>query len=259
VTPNHPSGSNRLEEREAASPGQSQSSLRAPLAAHFDALPDRWHALSAPFLASATFDRLCRFVDARLEAGAIVLPPRPLAALDSALPEDVRVVIVGQDPYHGAGQAHGLAFSVPEGVRAPPSLRNILGEVARDCGCAGPVSLGPWARQGVLLLNSVLTVELDQPASHARHGWEEFTFGLVDALASEPSPKVFLLWGAHAQQLQPAIARAGAAHRVLLANHPSPLSARRGPVPFIGCAHFSAANEFLQAHGRGRIDWCAAA
>jgi uracil-DNA glycosylase len=234
-------------------------SLLAPLAAHFDALAPAWRAASEAFIRSAAFERLCRFVDGRVRDGAIVYPPRPLVALNEASPRAVRVVIVGQDPYHGAGQAHGLAFSVPDGVTLPPSLRNILNEVARDCGCKLPASgcLQRWARQGVLLLNTVLTVEQDQPASHARQGWEPFTSALIEALASEASPKVFLLWGAHAQSLQPLIAGAGDVHRVLLANHPSPLSARRGPVPFIGCGHFSAANEYLASRGRGVIDWCA--
>ena len=235
------------------------SSLAAPLAAQFDALAPGWRAASAAFLRSAARERLCRFVDDRIKAGAIVYPPRPLAALEGARPDQVRAVIVGQDPYHGPGQAHGLAFSVPEGVRAPPSLRNILAEVARDCDCArvGSVCLQRWARQGVLLLNAVLTVEQDRPASHAGQGWEPFTRGLVEAVAQEPAPKVFLLWGAHAQALQPIIAAAGDRHRVLLANHPSPLSARRGPLPFSGCSHFSAANAFLTSHARGAIDWCA--
>ena len=251
--------SHRPGEREGARLARSQPILLStPLAAHFDALPPPWRAASAPFVRSGAFEALCRFVDDRVKAGATVYPPRPLSALDGALPSAVRVVIVGQDPYHGAGQAHGLAFSVPEGVPPPPSLRNILAEVARDFGCAPPgsVCLQRWARQGVLLLNTVLTVEQDKPASHARHGWEQFTSGLIESLAGEPSSKVFLLWGAHAQSLQPAIARAGDAHHVLLANHPSPLSARRGPVPFVGCSHFSAANEFLIEHGRGAIDWC---
>jgi uracil-DNA glycosylase len=235
--------------------------LAAPLAAHFDAMPLNWRAAGEPFLRSGTFDALCRFVDGRLKAGAIIFPPRPLYALDSAALPDVRVVIVGQDPYHGTGQAHGLAFSVPQGTAPPPSLRNILSEVARDCGCtdSAPVCLQRWARQGVLLLNTVLTVEQDKPASHARRGWEQFTSVLIEALALERSPRVFLLWGAYAQSLQPLIADAGGWHRVLIANHPSPLSARRGPLPFVGCGHFSAANEFLHSHGRGAIDWCASA
>ena len=235
--------------------------LAAPLAAHFDAMGPQWRVASEPFVRSAACERLCRFVDSRIRAGATVFPPRPLSALDDATPEAVRVVVVGQDPYHGAGQAHGLAFSVPVGVAPPPSLRNILGEVARDCGCAEArsVCLQRWARQGVLLLNAVLTVEQDQPASHARRGWEQFTSRLIEALARERAPKAFLLWGAHAQALQPAIARASHAHCVLRANHPSPLSARRGPSPFVGCSHFSAANEFLRSRGRGAIDWCASA
>jgi uracil-DNA glycosylase len=230
------------------------------LAEQFDALAANWRAVSEPFLRSAAFQQLCRFVDGRIEAGTIVYPPRPLAALEGAAPSTVRVVILGQDPYHGAGQAHGLAFSVPDAVPPPPSLRNILGEVARDCGCArvAPVCLQRWARQGVLLLNTVLTVEQDKPASHARHGWEQLTSALIEALAFEPAPKAFLLWGAHAQSFQPVIERARGAHRVLQANHPSPLSARRGPTPFIGCAHFSEANRFLASHGRGEIEWCAA-
>jgi uracil-DNA glycosylase len=235
------------------------SSLAAPLSAHFDSIAAGWRAASEPFTRSAAFERLCRFVDGRIREGAIVYPPCPLAALNDAPPGAVRVVIVGQDPYHGARQAHGLAFSVPDGVTPPPSLRNILNEVTRDCGCKPPGGgcLQRWARQGVLLLNSVLTVEQDQPASHARQGWEQFTSALIETLAREASPKVFLLWGAHAQALQPLIAGAGSAHRILLANHPSPLSARRGPVPFIGCGHFSAANAYLASHGRGAIDWCA--
>jgi uracil-DNA glycosylase len=183
------------------------------------------------------------------------------AALDSTPFEQVRVVIIGQDPYHGPGQAQGLAFSVPEGVRVPPSLRNIFAEVSRDLGCAPPPqgNLSRWARQGVLLLNTVLTVEQGQPASHAKRGWETLTDRLIGMLAADAAPKVFLLWGAPAQARRALIAQAAPSadrHGVLAANHPSPLSARRPPVPFIGCGHFSAANAFLQARGRGCIDWC---
>jgi uracil-DNA glycosylase len=233
--------------------------LAAPLARQFEVLPPHWHAASELFLRSDACRALCRFVDERIADGASVYPPQPLRALDEASPSAVRVVIVGQDPYHGPGQAHGLAFSVPEGTAAPPSLRNLLAEVARDCGCAnkGSVCLRRWARQGVLLLNRVLTVEKDRPASHAGRGWEPFTDGLIEALAVDPTPKVFLLWGAHAQSLRLAILARGGAHRILAANHPSPLSARRGPVPFVGCGHFSTANEFLRSHGRAAIDWCA--
>ncbi len=238
--------------------------LAAPLAAHFEALPADWRSLCEPFCRSAGFERLCRFVDGRIAQGARVFPPSPLAALTATGAASVRVVIIGQDPYHGPGQAHGLAFSVLPGVKAPPSLRNILSEAGRDGGCAvpagpGAVCLERWARQGVLLLNSVLTVEQARPASHARQGWESLTGALIGALAGDAPAKVFLLWGAQAQSHRAAIAGGAGTHRVLRANHPSPLSARRGPTPFIGCAHFSAANEHLRVHGRGSIDWCAGA
>jgi uracil-DNA glycosylase len=167
------------------------------------------------------------------------------------------VVILGQDPYHGPSQAHGLAFSVPPGVRPPPSLRNIFLELQRDLGGAPPSdgSLERWARQGVLLLNAVLTVEDGSPGAHARLGWESLTTTLLARLAGDARPKVFMLWGAQAQA-QARRAEVGEPHLVLEANHPSPLSARRPPAPFLGCRHFSRANEFLAAHNRGVIDWC---
>jgi uracil-DNA glycosylase len=171
--------------------------------------------------------------------------------------ENVRVVLLGQDPYHGAGQAHGLAFSVPEGVRQPPSLRNVFLELQADMGHRPSASgnLACWAQQGVLLLNTVMTVEEGRPASHAGKGWEVLTDALVDALARDPAPKVFLLWGAHAQAKKPMITRARHDHLVACANHPSPLSARRPPFPFLGCRHFSQANAHLKQHGRGEIEW----
>jgi uracil-DNA glycosylase len=199
-----------------------------------------------------------KFVAARIEAGAKVYPSTPLRSLELTPFADVRVVILGQDPYHGPDQAHGLAFSVPDGVRAPPSLRNIFIELARDCGCKAPPSgnLERWARQGVLLLNAVMSVEDGAPGSHAKKGWEVFTDSLVTALAEDAAPKAFLLWGAYAQAKDALIERTGRTHCVLQANHPSPLSARRPPVPFLGCSHFSQTNAFLETHGRGRIDWC---
>jgi uracil-DNA glycosylase len=217
-----------------------------------------WLPQVEAFLQSPTGASLAAFIDARIAAGAAVYPPTPLRALELTPFHAVRVVLLGQDPYHGAGQAHGLAFSVNAGVRIPPSLRNMFSELQRDCGCAPPASgdLTRWAQQGVLLLNAVLTVEDGQPGSHARRGWEAFTDGLVQSLAADPAPKVFLLWGAHAQAKCALIERASAGHAVLQANHPSPLSARRLPVPFLGCGHFSGANAFLAAHGRGQIDWC---
>jgi uracil-DNA glycosylase len=221
-------------------------------------LAEGWPPLAEAFFSSPTGQALDRFVSARIEAGATIYPPAPLRALELTAVADVRVVILGQDPYHGGGQAHGLAFSVPDGVRPPPSLRNIFFELARDCGCAAPRSgnLQRWARQGVLLVNAVMTVEDGQPGSHAGRGWERFTDSVVGALAQEAAPKVFLLWGAYAQAKSALIESSGRAHAVLQANHPSPLSARRPPLPFLGCAHFSQANAFLEAHGRGCIDWC---
>jgi uracil-DNA glycosylase len=234
--------------------GLAQSARAARLAAG-------WRETVDAFFASAQGQALAQFVDARRAAGAMVYPPQPLHALELTALADVRVVILGQDPYHGPGQAQGLAFSVPEGMRVPPSLRNIFAEVSRDLGCTPPPhgNLSRWARQGVLLLNTVLTVEQGEPASHAKRGWESLTDRLIGMLAADATPKVFLLWGAPAQARRALIAQAATVadrHSVLSANHPSPLSARRPPVPFIGCGHFSAANAFLEQCGRGRIDWC---
>jgi uracil-DNA glycosylase len=200
---------------------------------------------------------LVEFVDARIAAGAIVYPADVLRALRLTPLHAVRVVILGQDPYHGPDQAEGLAFSVGAARRLPPSLRNIFKEVQRDLGQAPPMqgSLVAWAERGVLLLNTTLTVEDGQPASHAKRGWEALTDRLISAVAQAPRPKVFMLWGAHAQAKAPLIAAAGAAHRVLQSNHPSPLSALRPPVPFIGCGHFGQASAFLAAAGAAPLDW----
>jgi uracil-DNA glycosylase len=233
--------------------------LQLPLRQHVARLPADWRTLAERFLASPQGAALQAFLEGRAAAGASIYPPQPFHALELTPLERVRAVILGQDPYHGAGQAHGLAFSVPEGVRPPPSLRNIFVELNRDLGCPAPPSgnLQRWARQGVLLLNAVLTVEEGRPASHAGIGWERFTDTVIETLARHASPKVFLLWGAHAQASEPRIAAAETGHCVLTANHPSPLSARRGPQPFIGCGHFSLANAFLESKARGAIDWCA--
>ena len=249
--------------RSGAMPRQADAvapALDTPLAQHFAALPPPWAAL-----AGGPPPELAAFVDARRAAGARIFPPRPLAALNEGPPETVRVVVLGQDPYHGAGQAHGHAFSVPAGVRVPPSLRNIFQELARDMadGRAPPAdgNLLRWRRQGVLLLNTVLTVEEGAPGSHAGRGWEAFTDALIAGLARAPLPRVFLLWGAQAQAKQGLIAGAAAqrsgqpAPLVLCANHPSPLSARRPPVPFIGCGHFSRTNRYLVEHALSPIDW----
>ena len=185
--------------------------------------------------------------------------PRPrdwFAALDATPPQDVRVVILGQDPYHGPGQAHGLCFSVQPGVRVPPSLVNIYKELRSDLGIAPAPHghLAHWARQGVLLLNNCLTVEAGQAASHQGKGWEKFTDAAVAAVAADPAPKVFILWGSHAQKKAANVPGlgAGSPHLILRAPHPSPLSAHNG---FFGSRPFSQANAFLEAHGRGAIDW----
>ncbi len=237
------------------------ATLQLPLRAHADALAAEWRALALRFLKTEEGRALQRFLAARAAAGATIYPPRPLRALELTPFNEVRVVILGQDPYHGPGQAHGLAFSVPDGVRPPPSLRNIFLELRSDLGCPIPASgnLERWARQGVLLLNAVFTVEEGQPGAHAGRGWERFSEAVLEQLARDARPKVFLLWGAFAQAQRARIEAAGSQHLVLAANHPSPLSARRPPLPFLGCRHFSRANEFLDRHGRGVVDWCGGA
>lgn len=231
--------------------------LAAPLAAQLAGGFGAWQPLLDRWAASDAGRATLAAVDARVNAGAAVYPPEPFRALALTPPDTVRVVILGQDPYHGPGQAEGLAFSVPAGVRLPPSLRNIRKEVARSEGgpATGLGSLVAWARQGVLLLNTTLTVEDGQAASHAKLGWQALTDDLCLAIACAPRPTVFMLWGAHAQAKAPLVAAAGPQHLVLAANHPSPLSATRPPVPFIGCGHFASANRFLRAAGRGDIDW----
>jgi len=207
----------------------------------------------------AAFERpemlaLADFLRAQKRASKVIYPPGPqiFAALDRTPFDAVKVVILGQDPYHGPGQAHGLCFSVVPGVPAPPSLDNIFKEIQRDLGIARPDHgcLLPWARQGVLLLNAVLTVERGLAGSHAGKGWEGFTDDCIDALNRERENLVFLLWGSYAQQKGRLIDRQR--HLVLKAPHPSPLSAHRG---FMGCGHFSRANDYLQDRGQGRIDW----
>jgi uracil-DNA glycosylase len=237
------------------------TTLHLPLSAHVDALAADWRALAQHFLASKDGQSLQHFLAARAAAGATIYPPRPLHALELTPLHDVRVVILGQDPYHGPGQAHGLAFSVPDGVRPPPSLRNIFLELKSDLGCPIPASgnLERWARRGVLLLNAVFTVEEGKPGSHANRGWERLSRSVIEQLARDARPKVFLLWGAFAQAQRDLVETNGPQHLVLAANHPSPLSARRLPVPFLGCRHFSKANEFLGLHGRGVVDWCGGA
>jgi uracil-DNA glycosylase len=216
-----------------------------------------WTEPLARFWASTTGRDLADFLRQRLDAGAVVYPPQPLRALALTAPDDVRVVILGQDPYHGPGQAEGLAFSVAPGVRIPPSLRNIHKEQQRDLKVPAPASgsLVGWARQGVLLLNTCLTVEDGLPASHAGRGWEALTDALIRFCVASGRPKAFLLWGAHAQKRASGIDPMR--HLVLCANHPSPLSASRGPAPFLGCGHFGAVNRWLRAQGQPEIEWSA--
>jgi len=228
-------------------------------------LAEDWQPLWQDFIASEVGQSLIQRIALRLDAGARIYPPEPLRVFDSLPLGAVRVVILGQDPYHGPGQAEGLAFSVPDGIKIPPSLRNIFKEIQRESPAKRqlPTSgqLQRWVEQGVLLLNTVLTVEEGLPASHAQWGWEVWTDLVIKAVAQSEQPVVFMLWGAHAQAKLKLIHAAdthpsGAAHHLVLqANHPSPLSALRGPNPFIGCDHFSAANAFLQKNAQTPIAW----
>ena len=236
------------------------TALSQPLADLLDRAPTDWAPLVQAWQASVDGQALLRFVAERQAAGALIYPAQVLRALELTPRAHVRVVILGQDPYHGPGQAEGLAFSVPDGVKPPPSLRNVLDEISRSLGVSRPPSghLGGWSRQGVLLLNTVLTVEDGSPAAHAKRGWEPLTDALINATASDRGAKAYLLWGAHAQAKAPLIKAAGGGrHLVLLANHPSPLSARRPPLPFVGCGHFKAVQGFLAAQGTPLIDWSA--
>lgn len=220
--------------------------LRRPLPDLLAEAPADWQPLVDAWRASPAGQALLVFIEQRRAAGATIYPADPLRALRLTPLADVRVVILGQDPYHGPGQAEGLAFSVPAGTKLPPSLRNIFVELQREFGGPLPTDghLGAWARQGVLLLNASLTVEDGQPASHARRGWEPLTDALIEAVARQPRRIAFLLWGAHAQAKAPLIEQAAPGrHLLLCANHPSPLSARRPPQPFIGCGHWAALQE----------------
>ena len=213
-----------------------------------------WQPLVDAFFAGARGPGLLAFLQARLQAGAAIFPPQPLRALELTPPDAVRVVILGQDTYHGRGQAEGLAFSVAPGVPLPPSLRNIFKEMQRDLGTPFPPfpepggSLVKWAINGVLLLNTGLTVEEGQPASHAGKGWEALTDAVIRHVAEGPRPVVFMLWGSHAQSKRAFIPQ-DRGHLVLTSNHPSPLSALRPPVPFIGNGHFGKARAFREQHG----------
>ena len=216
-----------------------------------------WLALLADQFDQPYMLQLREFLLAEKLAGKTVYPSgnNMFAALNRVPVEQVKVVVIGQDPYHGPGQAHGLSFSVPRGVPLPPSLRNIFAEIEKDLGCQslaaqGSGDLSLWADQGVLLLNAVLSVQAHAAASHQGKGWEQFTDVLVQRLAAQRSGLVFLLWGSYAQKKAAMVD--GSRHRLLKAPHPSPLSAHRG---FFGCRHFSQTNAYFEELGTTPIDW----
>ncbi len=217
-------------------------------------LEPSWKARVGEYLLRPDMRALAQFLRDEKAHGKRIYPPgaQIFAALDATPFDEVKVVILGQDPYHGAGQAHGLCFSVPPGVEVPPSLVNIFKEIERDLGIARPRNgyLLPWAQQGVLLLNAVLTVEAGRAGSHQGKGWEGFTDHVVECLDRERDGLVFLLWGSYAQAKGRIID--GRRHCLLRAPHPSPLSAHRG---FLGCGHFGAANRWLAGRGLAPIDW----
>lgn len=223
----------------------------------FAALPSSWKEPLEHICERPEIDALVQFLQEREVAGAVIYPEKQniFAALRATPFDKVSVVIVGQDPYHGPGQAHGLSFSVPPGVAQPPSLRNIFKELHTDIGMPMPHTgtLTSWAHQGVLLLNAILSVEEYTPASHAGKGWEFFTDAIIQALIERKQPTVFMLWGAYAQKkvahLHPHIDPSY--HLILKSAHPSPFSV----TGFLGCRHFSQANTFLRQHNLPEIDW----
>ena len=218
-------------------------------------LEESWKISLAPFLLSPQMDNLRDFLFQEKQAQKIIYPPSKqiFSALNTTPLADVKVVILGQDPYHGPNQANGLSFSVQKGIVLPPSLRNIFHELHTDLGIPAPRhgDLTKWAKQGVLLLNSVLTVEAGQPTSHQKQGWEAFTDEVIDVLNEQREHVVFILWGAYAQRKGQRINRDR--HLVLTAAHPSPLAANRGG--FFGCKVFSKTNQYLKQHGIEPIDW----
>ena len=212
-----------------------------------------WPSARAAEFGKPYFEQLVRFLHGEKAAGKVIYPPgsQIFRAFELTPVDQVKVVILGQDPYHGPGQAMGLSFSVPDGVPAPPSLRNIFQEVETDLGIrmSGRPNLEKWARQGVLLLNAVLTVQAGQPTSHSRAGWQEFTDAVIRYLSEHREGIVFLLWGRFAAEKAALID--SSRHHVLLAAHPSPLA--RGA--FFGCRHFSKTNQILVSEGKTPIDW----
>ena len=225
-------------------------------------LCEAWQALWETFAHSDAGRAVNDFLAQRLAAGAVIYPSDPLRALRLTPLSTVRVLILGQDPYHGPGQAEGLAFSVAPGIKIPPSLRNIVQEVRRDVGLDAPAngSLTAWAQRGVLLINTSWTVEQGQAGSHADIGWGALTDEIIKAVATTSPACVYMLWGAHAQSkadwIEATAGPSGQQSLILRANHPSPLSARRGPKPFVGCGHFSMAQSWLRQRNMDwRWDW----
>lgn len=213
-----------------------------------------WKSVLDPEFSKPQFLQIVHFLKTEKTAGKTIYPPGPLIfnAFNKTPFDKVKVVLLGQDPYHGAGQAHGLSFSVPDGVTPPPSLINIFKELQTDLGLPVPSggNLTRWAEQGVLLLNAYLTVEAKNPASHAKVGWGSFTDDVIRICSEKKEHLVFLLWGKFAQEKQPLIDETR--HLVLKAAHPSPYSAANG---FFGCRHFSKTNEYLKSEGIPPIDW----
>lgn len=217
-------------------------------------VPPAWRTALKEQLRDPRLEKLAAHLAERSAAGAEIYPPQEqiYSALKILAPQDVKVVLVGQDPYHNPGQAHGLSFSVPEGVVIPPSLANIHKELISDIGAPVPShgSLVKWAEQGVLLLNALLTVERSTPLAHKGKGWDVLTDGIIRHLADSDIPKVFMLWGGHAHKKGSNVDEEK--HLVIRSVHPSPLSAHRG---FFGSRPFSRANAFLKEHERQEIDW----
>ena len=218
-------------------------------------LESGWLKYLQPEFETETMQNLRRFLIGEAQANKTIYPAQSevYAALNTTPFDQVRVVILGQDPYHGPGQAHGLSFSVPDGARPPPSLKNIYKEIVSDLGALTTPQSGnltSWAEQGVLLLNSVLTVEAHQAASHQGRGWEQFTDRIIEVLSEQREGLVFMLWGSYAQKKGKVIDQSK--HCILSAPHPSPLSAHRG---FLGCQHFSLCNAYLKDQGEEGIDW----
>lgn len=250
--------------------------LKSSAALAPDDLPVDWHVILGAPSTQTALQNIAVTIDQELAHGELIFPADPWRALRLTPLTQVKVVVLGQDPYHGPDQAQGLAFSVDSHLKCPPSLRNIFQEIDRDPRLHRPPpktqpshDLSRWARQGVLLLNTTLTVRAGQAASHARLGWQAITEQLIRAVAQSPQPVAFLLWGNHAQALATLIGvsephnkpkatttRGAIGPRLALkCNHPSPLSARRGATPFIGCGHFGDTNQWLSDQGLAPINW----